>query len=102
MQKGSSSKKKHEAKMLNDKTIYTYCGVKLPFSINPYSFRTDDSSLKIGDTVIVPLGEENKETQGIIVSIGQYSRIGAPYPPEKTKFILRKKPENDTKKYENS
>ena len=94
--------KKHEAEMLNDKTIYTYCGVKFPFSINTYSFRTNDSSLKIGDTVIVPLGEENKETQGIIVSIGQYSRIGAPYPPEKTKFILRKKPENDTKKYENS
>lgn len=87
--------KKHEAELLNDKTIYTYCGVKLPFSINTYSFRTNDSSLKIGDTVIVPLGEENKETQGIIVSIGQYSRIGAPYPPEKTKFILRKKPEND-------
>ena len=64
-------------------------------SINTYSFRTNDSSLKIGDTVIVPFGEKNRETRGTVVSIGQYSRIGAPYPPEKTKFILRKQPEND-------
>ncbi len=83
-------RKNLEAEHLKDQTIYTYCGVKLPFSEHPYSFRTDDSSLKIGDTVIVPLGEENKEMKGTIVSIGQYARIGVPYPVEKTKFIIRK------------
>lgn len=80
----------HEAELMADKTIYTYCGVKLPFSGRPYSFRTDDDSLKIGDTVIVPVGEENKEMEGIIVSIGQYARIGVPFPVEKTKFIIRR------------
>ena len=74
----------------NDKTIYTYCGVLLPFSSRPYSFRTEDDSIKIGDTVIVPVGEDKKEMKGKVVSIGQYSRLGVPYPVEKTKSILRK------------
>lgn len=84
-----------ENELWKDKTIYTYCGVKLPFSERPYWFRTDDSSLKIDDTVIVPVGEDNKEMEGTIVSIGQYSRISVPFPVEKTKFILRKIPENN-------
>lgn len=94
-------RKKREAELLKDKTIYTYCGVKFPFSQKLYSYRFEDSSLKIGDTVIVPVGEENNEEQGIVVSIGQYARIGAPYPPEKTKFILKKKSENNSEENEN-
>ncbi len=79
-----------KAEFSEDKTIYTYCGVKLPFSARPYSFRTDDKDLKIGDKVTVPVGEDNREAEGIVVSLGQYARIGVPYPVEKTKFILRK------------
>ena len=74
----------------NDKTIYTYCGVLLPFSSRPYSFRTEDDSIKIGDTVIVTVGEDKKEMKGKVVSVGQYSRLGVPYPVEKTKMIIRK------------
>lgn len=74
----------------NDKTIYTYCGVLLPFSSRPYSFRTEDDTIKIGDTVIVPVGEDKKEMKGKVVSVGQYSRLGVPYTVEKTKSILRK------------
>lgn len=74
----------------NDKTIFTYCGVLIPFSSRPYSFRTDDNSIKIGDTVIVPVGENDKEMKGRVVSIGQYLRLSAPYPVEKTKMIIRK------------
>lgn len=73
-----------------DKTIYTYCGVLLPFSSRPYFFRTEDGSIKIGDTVIVPVGEDKKEIQGKVVSVGQYSRLGVPYPVEKTKMIICK------------
>ena len=74
----------------NDKTIYTYCGVLLPFSSRPYSFRTEDDKVKIGDTVIVTIGDDKKEMKGKVVSVGQYSRLGVPYPVEKTKSILRK------------
>lgn len=78
---------------LNDKTIYTYCGVLLPFSPKAYSYRTEDETIQIGDTVIVPVGEDDEEKTGTVVSIGKYARVGVPYPVEKTKFILRK--END-------
>lgn len=74
----------------NDKTIYTYCGVLLPFSSRPYSFRTEDDKVKIGDTVVVTIGDDKKEMKGKVVSVGQYSRLGVPYPVEKTKSILRK------------
>lgn len=85
-----TQQKRREAELLADKTIYTYCGVRLPFSDRPYFFRTEDDSLEIGDTVIVPIGEDEKEAEGTIVSIGRYARIGVPFPVEKTKFILRK------------
>ncbi|MCI6771200.1 MAG: hypothetical protein MR567_04450 [Oscillospiraceae bacterium] len=74
----------------NDTTIYTYCGVLLPFSSHLYSFRTDDRTIQIGDTVIIPVGEEEKETEGRVVSVGQYTRLAVPYPVEKTKKIIRK------------
>ena len=85
-----ASREKHMKEALADKNIYTCCGVLLPFSDRPYSFRTDYGSLKIGDRVIVPVGDNNKETEGVVVSIGLYTRIGLPFPIEKTKFILRK------------
>lgn len=74
----------------DDKTIYTYCGVLLPFSSRPYSFRTEDETIQIGDTVIVPVGDDEKEMKGKVVSVGRYSRLGVPYPVEKTKTIIRK------------
>lgn len=74
----------------NDKTIYTYCGVLFSNFDRPYSFRTEDDSIKIGDTVIVPVGKNQKEMKDTVVSVGQYLRVGVPYPVEKTKLILRK------------
>lgn len=75
---------------INDKTIYTYCGVLLPFSERVFSYRTEDNTIQIGDTVLVPVGRDNEEMEGKVVSVGQYARAGVPYPVEKTKFILRK------------
>lgn len=83
---------------VSDKTVYTYCGVLLPFSSRPYSFRTEDNTIQIGDTVIVPVGENDKEMKGRVVSIGQYLRLSAPYPVEKTKLIIRKAEEGSENK----
>lgn len=77
-----------------DTNIYTYCGVIVPISARPYSFRTDDDSICIGDTVIVPIGPDNEEMEGTVVSIGQYKRLGVPYPVEKTKKVIRRKNNN--------
>lgn len=75
---------------LNDKNIYHYCGVVYENSSYPYHYRTNDTSLKIGDKVIVPVGTQNKEVVAEVVSVEQHTRLTVPYPVEKCKFILRK------------
>lgn len=70
--------------------VYTYCGVMLPFSSMPYSYLTDDDSIKIGDTVLVPVGFEETETEGQVVSVGRFLPVGAPYPVNRTKKIIRR------------
>ena len=82
--------KKYEELNRNDKTVYRYCGVSLKGFFVPLSYRTDDRSICVGDKVIVPLGKDNKETSGYVVFVGDYLRKTAPYPPEKTKFIISK------------
>lgn len=74
----------------DNNTIYTYCGVILPFSSRQYNFRTEDETIQIGDKVVVPVGKDDKETEGTVVSVGQYMNIAVPYPIEKTKVIIRK------------
>lgn len=80
-----------QTQTLSDKTIYTYYDVLLPNVTTIYHYRSDDPTIKIGDTVIVPVGYSNTPTEGTVVSIGQYLRVGAPYPVERTKKIISKK-----------
>ncbi|MGM9632786.1 MAG: hypothetical protein ACI3XL_06830 [Eubacteriales bacterium] len=75
-------------KALVDDKIYTFCGVAFPHALHPYHYRTDDPTIKVGDEVLVPVGD--KETIGKVVSVGQYMRVAAPYPVDKTKFIISK------------
>ena len=79
---------------MEDDAVYTYCGVVLENTSRVYAYRTDDTAIEIGDTVIVPVGPDNQETQGTVVYVGRYKRIAAPFPVEKTKFILRKMEQN--------
>lgn len=44
----------------------------------------------MGDGVVVPVGADNEEMEGKVVSVGKYARAEAVYPVEKTKFILKK------------
>lgn len=55
-----------------------------------FSYRTEDDIIQIGDCVIVPVGADNEEMEGKVVSVGKYARAGVPYPVEKTKFIWKK------------
>lgn len=83
MREKEQQRKAEEA--LGDKTVYDICGVALNNCIHPYNYLTDDRSLKIGDTVIVPFGD--KELEGNIVSIGRYLRTAAPFPVDKMKKV---------------
>ena len=83
-----AERQREAAVVTDDKTIYTICGVSFPHAVHPYHYRTEDTTLKIGDTVLVPVGD--KETEGTIISIGQYMRQAAPFPIDKMKTIIRK------------
>ncbi len=74
--------------ILEDRSVYTLCGVVFDGNSQPYYYRTEDETIKVGDTVLVPAG--NNEAEAIVVSVGQYMKLAAPFPIEKTKFIIRK------------
>ena len=69
---------------------YTYCGVIFENSSIIYHYRTENETIEIGDDVVVSVGKNNVERTARVVSIGQYSKFAAPYPPDKAKFVKRK------------
>lgn len=80
--------RQRELESEKDEIIYIYCGVR--FSNRIYHYRTNDETIQVGDSVIVPAGWEKEEKLAKVVSVGKYARIAVPFPVEKTKFILRK------------
>ena len=74
--------------VIDDKTIYTLCGVTFHNASHLYHYRTDDPTIKIGDTVLVPVGD--KEAEGTVISVGQYTRQAAPFPIDKIKNVISK------------
>ena len=77
-----------------DTTVYTICGVEFSHSLRPYHYVTNDPTIQIGDTVVVPVG--NSEKRALVVSVGRYLRRAAPYPVEQLKPILRRLPADAT------
>lgn len=78
-----------------DMAVYTFCGVMFAGGNTVYYYRTDDDSINIGDMVIVPVGEDERELAAEVVSIERHRRKTAPYPVDMAKFILRRKEEED-------
>lgn len=71
-------------------THYIYCAVLLPSVPRPYHYRTIDESIKIGDKVVVPVGEDNKEMTGTVASVEIHTELTVPFPLDRTKQVLRK------------
>lgn len=71
-----------------DSTIYRFVGVVFNEGGPIYSYRTYDQTIEIGDMVMVETSKGNKVAE--VVSVMDCKRIAAPYPVDKTKFILRK------------
>lgn len=67
---------------------YIYVSVCFPSGKHPYAYRTEDSSIRINNVVIVPTPEGEKAA--IVTSVGRYKEKNVPYPLDKTKFIIRK------------
>lgn len=68
------------------------CSIKLFGSERNRIYISNDMTIKANDKVIVPLGFNNAEKTGIVISAELYSRDKVPYPIEETKAIIRKAP----------
>lgn len=79
--------------------IYHYCSVQVGNN-RPYAYLTAGLPVKRGDRVRVPYGKKNEPKEGIVRSVGDYTRDTAPWPPEKTKRVLEilPKPQEPVKK----
>ncbi len=69
---------------------YIYCKVGFENGSRKYSYMTDDESIKEGDVVVVPTGPDNIESLGVVYDVKKCTVKNAPYPPSKTKKVLRK------------
>lgn len=69
---------------------YIYCGVEFTPGGKRYHYRTEDSSLKLGDRVLVPVGENGGESVAVIKGIEYFTADRLPYPLDKAKSIIRK------------
>ena len=78
---------------------YHYCSVQVGNN-RPYAYLTAGLLVKRGDRVRVPYGKKNEPKEGIVCSVGDYTRDTAPWPPEKTKRVLEilPKPQEPAKK----
>lgn len=80
-------------KRIRKKDELIFCNVEFG-SGKTYCYLTDDDKMEPGDTVIVPVGADNKEVLVEIDSIEYHTAEDAPYPVDKIKHIIRRY-END-------
>lgn len=69
---------------------FIYCTVKIPTLGRSFYYLTNDNSLRRGDKVLVPFGEENTPMSGEITKIEYYEAEQVPHPVAELKPILCK------------
>ena len=77
------------------KSEYIFCSVTFDDGYKSYYYLTDDDSIKVGDFVLVPAGNDNHEAVVEVVNIEYFSEENVPLPIEKTKRIIRKCTDED-------
>ena len=78
------------AKPLRRKSDLIYCAVEFGEYGREYHYITDDDTIVKGDTVIVPVGKENREVEATVVEKIYCKENDVPYPLSKVKKIVRK------------
>ena len=74
---------------------FIFCSVVFDNGYKSYYYLTDDDSIAVGDSVIVPAGKDNHEAVVEVVNIEYFSQENAPLPVEKIKRIIRKYTDTD-------
>lgn len=70
--------------------VSSLCGVLFDGTGHPYSYLTGGLFVRVGDKVVVPVGEKGKETIAEVVWVAQSRRDYAPYPASVTKAICKR------------
>lgn len=70
---------------------YLVCNIALFDSDNNYYYIADGHDVHIADQVIVPIGKNNREVEGMVMEIISCTEDSPPYPISKMKKIIRKK-----------
>lgn len=69
-------------------TIYKFCKVCVDYPNKPfYYYFPGNIQLEVGDKVIVPFGQTNKATEGIVMAVGECYGCALPCKIEHIKFI---------------
>ena len=71
-------------------SYYQFCNVQFKEDGAAYAYLTGGISLKAVDFVVVPIGDHQAEKLARVTEVFVCSTQNVPYPPEKTKFVLRK------------
>ena len=75
----------------NDRNVYKFCKIELEEEPrNTYYYFPGLLSLNIGDRVIVPLGRDNKEVYGTVVSVGECYGSALPCAVDNVKHVKSK------------
>lgn len=82
-------------KVKRHKNDYIFCSVTFDEGYKSYYYITDDDSIEVGDSVLVPAGKDNHTAIVEVVNIEYFSEKDAPLPVEKTKHIIRKCTDDD-------
>ncbi len=69
---------------------YIYCSLSFGTEDKTYYYKTADETLKCGDYVIVPVGNNGREEIARIEKIERFPVENTPYPPRITKNIIGK------------
>ena len=80
----------------SEQGVVYFCSVVFDEGYKTYYYLTDDDSIEIGDSVLVPAGKDNHEVIVEVVNIAYFSEENVPLPVEKTKKIIRKCIEDET------
>lgn len=79
----------------SDSTIYIYYSVKFNEDGKNYYYMTDDTILKVGDPVLVPVYYYNRIARARIIKIESFSEESVPFPLNRVKKIIRKMSEEE-------
>jgi hypothetical protein len=74
--------------LAQDGEHFIYCSVSFEDSDRTYYYLTDNCKIRRGAFVAVPFGRNNEIKYGRVVCVDIHTRETAPFPVEKTKYIV--------------